>query len=201
LKFGAATVGDTYEASFLDIVEHGGHGRLLVFDPEAGDTRVLMHGLNFANGVAISPDQQYLLVAETSAYRILKFWIEGPDAGTSEPLLENLPGFPDNINSGFRSRFWVGLIAPRNELLDRLSNAPRARKVIMRLPRALRPRAEPSSHVVGFDGTGQVLMNLQDTSARFPSLTGVLETRDALYLSTLFGNHVPRLDKRDLVRN
>jgi len=37
-------------------------------------------------------------------------------------------------------------------------------------------------------------MNLQDTGARLPALTGVYETRDALWLTTLFGGHVGRLD-------
>jgi hypothetical protein len=41
-------------------------------------------------------------------------------------------------------------------------------------------------------------MNLHDADARFPTLTGVLETNDALYLTTLFGKQLPRLDKRDL---
>jgi hypothetical protein len=41
-------------------------------------------------------------------------------------------------------------------------------------------------------------MNLQDPAARYSSLTGVLETSDRLYLTTLFGNQLPWLDKRDL---
>ncbi len=41
-------------------------------------------------------------------------------------------------------------------------------------------------------------MNLQDADARFPALTGVFETRDALYLTSLFGNELARLDKQDL---
>ena len=31
----------------------------------------------FANGVAVSPDQTYLLVNETGAYKITKIWIAG----------------------------------------------------------------------------------------------------------------------------
>jgi hypothetical protein len=69
---------------------------------------------------------------------------------------------------------------------------------MQRLPAALRPQAEPSSHVIAIDGNGVVLMNLHDPAARFPMLTGVVETRDSLYLTTLVGNQLPRLDKRDL---
>ncbi len=41
-------------------------------------------------------------------------------------------------------------------------------------------------------------MNLQDPNARFPTLTGVLETRDALYLTALFGHEFGVLQKEDL---
>jgi len=82
--------------------------------------------------------------------------------------------------------------------VDRLSDKPFLRKVVQRLPAALRPRAVPSSHVIAFDGDGVVLENLHDLEARFPTLTGVLETNRALYLTTLFGNQLPRIDKQNL---
>jgi hypothetical protein len=72
--------------------------------------------------------------------------------------------------------------------------------MVQRLPPALRPKAEPFSHVVAINGDGEVLMNLHDPGARFPTLTGALETRDSLYLTTLFGNRLARLEKRELGR-
>jgi len=68
----------------------------------------------------------------------------------------------------------------------------------MRLPESFRPKAELSSHVIAITGDGEVLMDLQDTDARLPALTGVYETQDALWLSTLFGNRAGRLNKKDL---
>lgn len=197
-KFGTDVPGSTYQASRLDILEHGGHGRVFEFDPASGAVRTLMQDLNYANGIAISSDQQFLLVAETAHYRVWRYWLQGPKAGAGELLLENLPGFPDNINNGLNERFWIGIIAPRNRLLDAVSGLPFARKMILRLPRALQPDAVPSSHVIAVNGDGQVLMNLQDRSAGIPSLTGVYETRRYLFLSSLFGNRLGRLDKRDL---
>jgi sugar lactone lactonase YvrE len=197
-KYGASVSGGAYEASLLDILEHGGHGRVLRHDPLHKETSVLLDNLNFANGVAISEDQRYLLINELGSYRILRFWLQGPNAGSSEVIIDNLPGFPDNINNGLNGKFWVGLVAPRNRLLDRLADKPWLRKVLQRLPATVRPKAEPSSHVIAIDGNGVVLMNLQDTSAQLPSLTGAYETRDAIWLSTLFGNRVGRLDKQQL---
>jgi sugar lactone lactonase YvrE len=197
-KFGAAQYGGTYAGSLLDIMEHGGHGQIIEFKPATGEARVIIDDLNFANGVAISDDQAYLLIAETGSYRILKHWLQGPDAGSTEVLMDNLPAFPDNINNGRNGRFWIGMIAPRSKQLDDLSDKPFVRKLVQRLPAAFRPKAEPYSHVIAINGDGQVLMNLQDPAARFPALTGVLETRKALYLTTLWGNKLPRLDKEDL---
>jgi sugar lactone lactonase YvrE len=197
-KFSGRRFSDAYDASLLDIVEHGSHGRVFEHDPATGETRVIMSGLNYANGVAVSADQLFLLVAETANYRVQRYWLGGPNRGRSEVVLDNLPGFPDNIDTGLNERFWIGLVAPRNELIDKLSGQPWARKVILRLPQALRPAAEKSSHVIGVNGDGVVLMDLQDSRARFPSITGVHETRDALFLSSLFGNRLARLDKSAL---
>lgn len=198
-KFGAKRYSGTYAASLLDIMEHGGHGRVIEFDRRNGAARVLVDGLQFANGVAISDDNDFLLIAETGQYRVLRHWLSGPEAGRTEVLIDNLPGFPDNISRGMQGRFWIGFAASRNELLDALSSRPWLRKVVQRLPAFVRPRAEPYAHVFAIDGDGTVLMNLQDPDANFPTLTGVLETRDSLYLSTLFGNRLPVMDKRDLL--
>lgn len=197
-KFAARRDGGTWDATRLDLVEHGGHGRVIEFQPGSGRVRVIAAGLNYANGIAISEDQGFLLIAETGSYRILRHWLQGDRAGDTEALIENLPGFPDNINNGRSGRFWIGLVAPRVRLLDELSARPMLRKVLLRLPRAAQPDPVPTSHVIAIDGDGLVLMDLQDARARIPSLTGVFETRDALYLSSLFGNSIGLIYKADL---
>lgn len=197
-RFGARQYQGTFEGSLLDIMEHGASGQVIAFSPDTGDAHVIINDLNFANGVAVSTDQAYLLVAETGSYRILRHWLKGPRSGKTEVLIDNLPGFPDNINNGLHGRFWIGLVSPRNAFLDQFSGQPLIRKIVQRLPAFLRPKAKPSAHVIAINGDGEVLMNLQDSAARFPFLTGVYETRDALYLTSLFGNKLGKLNKNDL---
>jgi len=197
-KFGADKYRGAYNASLLDIMEHGGHGSVIAFDPANGVARTLLDGLNYANGIAISDDNSFLVIAETGSYRVIKYWLSGSRQGETEVLIDNLPGFPDNIKTGLNGRFWLGFAAPRNQLLDKLSDKPWLRKVVQRLPATLRPRAVPSSHVIAFNGEGEILMNLQDPQARFPTLTGVLETNRSLYLTTLFGHDLPMIAKSDL---
>ncbi len=197
-RFGAEQYGGTYEAALLDLMEHGPNGSVFAFDRTNGETRELLSGLHFANGVAISDDGSFLLIAETGGYRILKHWLAGDDAGVTEVLLDNLPAFPDNIKNGLNGRFWIGFASPRNRAMDELADKPFLRKMVQRFPSNLRPRAVRHSHVIAINGDGDVLMNMLDSEARFSTLTGAIETRDALYLTTLFGNQLPRLEKRDL---
>lgn len=194
-KFGAKQWGGTYEASLLDILEHGGHGRVLVYDPDTGKAQTLLAGLNFANGVAVSHDQTYVLVNETGSYRVLRYWISGPRRGQTEPLIEGLPGFPDNISAGLDGRFWVALISPRNKLVDGLSGRPFVRKMIQRLPGFVRPKATFYGHIIAIDGTGKVLANLQDPDGGYRLNTSVTETKDYLYIGSLVMPSLGRLSK------
>ncbi|RUO42212.1 strictosidine synthase [Pseudidiomarina aestuarii] len=184
-KFGAEEFGGTYEASLLDIMEHGGNGRLLRYNPATNQTDVLLDGLQFANGVAVSHDSNYLLLVETGQYRILKYWLNGPQQGTMEIILDNLPGFPDNVNRGNDGRYWVGLVSPRNDFLDNMAAYPGVRKIAQRLPAFLRPKATDYAHVIAIDGDGRVLENLQDPATNYPQTTGAIEVGEHLYLTSL----------------
>jgi len=194
-KFGAKECGGTYEASLLDLMEHGSHGRLLVYDPVTGKANTLMGGLNFANGVAVSHDQTYVLVNDTGGYRVMRYWLRGPQKGKSEPLIDKLPSFPDNISTGLDGRFWVAFVSPRNSLLDNLSGNPFLRKMIQRLPAFLRPKAVAYGHIIAIDGNGKVLDDLQDPDGAYPINTSVTETKDYLYIGSLVTPVLGRLLK------
>jgi len=183
------------EASLLDIIEHGGHGRLLMYDPATRQTKVLVKSLNFANGVAVSHDQQYVLVCETGSYRVVKYWIAGPQKGKTELFIENLPGFPDNISTGRSGRFWLAFFAPRNALLDKLSDKPFLRKVIQRLPNLIKPKPAVYGHIIALDTDGNVVKNFQDPHTKYPKNTSVMETDQYLYIGSLTAPVAARLSK------
>jgi sugar lactone lactonase YvrE len=197
-KFGAQSNGGTYAASLLDASEHGSHGRLLVYDPADQSTRLVMGGLDFANGVAAAADSSFVLINETSAYQINKYWLKGEKAGTFEVIIDNLPGFPDNIVRGRDGRFWVGLVSPRNAALDLFSNWPFMRAVNLRLPKSRQLAAESYSHVFAMDGDGNVLTSLQDPNGIYHTNTGALETDDWLYISSLHADDLARIRKQDI---
>jgi sugar lactone lactonase YvrE len=68
--------GMTEHAADLDIFENSCTGRILEFDPQSRATRVVADGLSFANGVALSADEQSLFVAETGRYRIWRISVD-----------------------------------------------------------------------------------------------------------------------------
>lgn len=171
-KFGARDIGGTYEASLLDLMEHGPNGRILKYDPTTGQTDIVLDGLSFANGVALAEDDSFLLISETGTYSVLKLWLEGDKAGTVEPLIENLPGFPDNLNRAGDGSFWLGLVSPRSRIVDALSDKPFLRKVIQRLPAAIRPQAQRYGFVARIDGDGAILETIQGPQGFYALTTG-----------------------------
>lgn len=174
-RFSAAEIGDTLAASILDLMEHSSNGRVLVYNPADRTTSVLVDGLTFANGVALSADEQTLMIAETGTYTIHAFDLR---TGTMAPLLGPLPGFPDNINDNADGTFWAGLVSPRNDAIDDLSGRPFMRKVVMRLPDAFRPAPTRYSFILRLDADGNVIETLQDPSGTYASTTGAITLPD-----------------------
>lgn len=169
-----------------DVIEHRGHGRLLRHNPETGETDVLLDGLQFANGVAVMPDQQSVLVAETGGYDIIRYWVAGERSGEHEVFFSNLPGLPDNISSDGEDTIWVALYAPRNTLLDAMGPWPFLRKVAFRLPQALQPQPAAHAFVLGLSTTAQVTHNLQHRGPdSYHPITGVFQADGRLYLGSL----------------
>lgn len=176
-----------------DLMENQPNGRLMAYYPGNGSTRVLLHGLHFANGVAVSPDQSFVLVAETNRYQILRYWQKGEKKGESDIFISNLPGFPDGVSSNGNDTFWVALIAPRDSDLDEVMLPhPFLRKVLMRLPSQF---SVPKSYgfVLGLDENGSVTHNLQDPSGAFRQITIAREHGDMLYLGSLEEEEIGRL--------
>ncbi|TYG82121.1 hypothetical protein ES288_D01G062000v1 [Gossypium darwinii] len=91
-------------------------GRLLKYDLHTKNTSVIYTGLMFPNGVALNKNHSFLLVAETTRRRILKFYL---GANNLEPeVFAKLPRVPDNIKMNDKGEFWVALNAGRLGKID-----------------------------------------------------------------------------------
>jgi sugar lactone lactonase YvrE len=177
-----------------DVLEHGPNGRFLAYDPKSKTTRVVLDNLHFANGVAVSPDQSFVLVVDTGEYRVLRVWLRGPKQGQSDIFIDNLPGFPDGILSNGRDKFWLALVTPRDVVLDKLLPHPFLRKVVARLPKFLQPTPKRFSFVLGLDLNGQVVANLQNGSKDcFAEIANVVERNGMLYFGSIGEGAIGRI--------
>lgn len=190
-RFAPSKWGGTFEASILDILEQSSTGRILEYDPAANTTRVVARGLSFANGVALSRDQQTLFVNETGKYRVWKIAVTADDLDVTKKsplaavLFDNLPGYPDNLMRGLDDKIWLGFAKPRNPTIDKLATQPFMRKLTLRLPRFMWPIPKAYGHVISFTEDGRVVADLQDPTGTYPETTAVTETPDRLYIQSL----------------
>jgi len=180
--------------TLLDLLEHRGNGRLLSYDPTTAETTVLLDGLFYANGVAVSADGAFVLVVETTEYRVTRLWLAGPRAGERDVFIDNLPGFPDGISCGADGVFWLALMNPRNGFIDWALERPWIRRVAARLPIAAFAGAAPRyGFVLGLNADGNVIHNLQDPSGKhFAGISCVVREGAFLYFGSLLEHAIGR---------
>lgn len=189
-KFGAKAAGSALVGSIQEIFEHGRTGRILSYDPNTQETVEIATRISFANGVAVEPSGSSLLYVETGEYRVMRLFLKGSRAGEAEAVLENLPGFPDNINlapplADGTPSYFIGLVNPRNDLLDKLSKKPFLRKMIWRLQAGLKLKSPNYGHLIRIDGQGRVIKSWQDPLSAYPLVTGAIAVEGELYVSCL----------------
>jgi sugar lactone lactonase YvrE len=176
----------TFQEYMNDVLESAPNGRLLKYDINTGECSVVLDELFFANGIAVSPDDTYVLVNETTRYRVKRVYVRGPRMGDVEVFIDNLPGLPDGISTGADGIFWLALFAPRNETLDFAGPKPWVRKLIYRTPAALQPKPRRHPLILGLDASGNVVHNLQDADgANFSMSTSVEQVGDWLYVGSI----------------
>lgn len=171
--------------STFEMLENQPTGRLYRYRPTDNSTQLVLDKLHFANGVALSANEDFVLVNETARYRIKRLWLKGDKAGQTDIFIDNLPGFPDNITEAADGGFWLALVKPRNPAADMLSSSPALRKALTRLPFALFPMEPDYSHVIKLSETGEIQRSLQDPEASIPEVTSAVEHNGKLFLGSL----------------
>ncbi|SEF37235.1 Sugar lactone lactonase YvrE [Amycolatopsis pretoriensis] len=165
-----------------DLIEQTGGGRLLRRTPD-GSIDLVLDGLQFANGVALAPDESFVAVAETGAFSVSRVSLSD---GRVDPLVENLWGFPDNISTGTDGLIWVTQASPRVAALDVVRRLPAfVRAGVRALPTWLQPKPGREVGVLGVSPEGKVERELRGEIDGFHMLVGVREWQGQLYFGSL----------------
>ena len=162
-------------------------GRLLRRSPD-GAVSTVLDGLSFANGVALAIDESFVVVAETGARRLTRHWLTGARAGTHDLLVDDLPGYPDNISRGSDGLIWVALAGPRDPIVEAIRRAPEpVRRGVTLIPDRLQPGARQSIHVQAYDDGGRLVhdCDLPATGPAYSMVTGVREHHGTVWLGSV----------------
>lgn len=180
----------------LDVLEAKPHGQLLKYDPSTKETSILLDNLAFANGVALSKDEEFLVICETWKFRCLKYWLKGEKEGETEIFVENLPNVPDNINLAPDGSFWIALVKTIDYRWRFVHSSNAAKHVIAAFPKLLKVVSGhlKGAMVINVAADGSVIRWLDDSNGTVMSfVTSALEFEDHLYLGSLSTNFVGKV--------
>ncbi|MEC9344119.1 MAG: SMP-30/gluconolactonase/LRE family protein [Pseudomonadota bacterium] len=196
IYFTDATKRYDMESWGLDLLEGRPNGRLLSFDPRTRKTRTVCDNLVFPNGVCLTHDGKFLLVASSWNCSIMIFDLNDPGAGP-RVFLRGLPGYPDNINRASDGGYWVALAGMRNPVIDQAMQYPELR-------RRMTKRVPPTNWLFGnlniggvlkIDGQGRIVDALWDApDGPLYMITSMREHEGALYLGGVTNDKIGRLE-------
>ncbi|BBB43127.1 SMP-30/gluconolactonase/LRE family protein [Mycobacteroides abscessus] len=199
IYFSESTARFPFEQFMAAILEGRPTGRVFRRDPD-GTVTTIATGLAFTNGVTITADGSALIIAETVGRRVSRYALTGPAAGTLTPVVEEIPGMPDNISTGADGRIWITLASPRNALAEwLLPRSPAIRKVLWRLPDALLPGTDTDPWVIAVNpDTGDVVANITGKSRDLRTVTGVVESGGRLWMGCIGSSAVGHISLADI---
>jgi hypothetical protein len=177
-----------------DVLEAKPNGALYVYDPRSKETKRLLKDLYFANGVALAKSGDFLLVSESTRYRLRRYWLTGKKEGTSEVFIDNLPGVPDGIGCDPRGGYWVSIIHLRTAYTDCMHRFSLIRAMAAFLPVwawKIGPHYGLALHI---DDTGKITDSLHDPTGKVFGITNIVPWENYLYIGSLYGNGVARYE-------
>jgi sugar lactone lactonase YvrE len=178
------------------ILEMKPNGGLYQYNPTTKEVKTLIDGTYFGNGVVVSKDESFLLMVETTKYRILKYWLKGENTGKTEVFMDNLPGFPNGVSIREDGTFWLGFTTKRNDSLDKIHSKPQMKKFVYGLPNWLQPKEDKFGMVMHISENGTILNTFFDsTGIIMPEAGSVKEQNGFLYMG---GDNLPYIAKYKL---
>lgn len=194
--FSEATVRYEMHEWPTDSLEARGNGRIICHDPATGKTTTVLRNLVFPNGIVMASNGQSLLFAESWACRISRYWFDGPNKGKVERVIDDLPGYPDNLNRASDGNYWLAIMGIRSPVFDLAMKRPAfRRRMSKKLPgdEWLAPNLNTGC-IVKMSETGEILDVMWDLGGEnHPMITSMREHRGHLYIGGIHNNRIGRL--------
>jgi sugar lactone lactonase YvrE len=185
IYFSDSSTVHSIEAWKADVAEDTRTGRLFRRAPD-GSVELLVDGLRFANGVALSAAEDFVCVAESAGRSVVRRWLSGPKAGTTDHLVDDLEGYPDNIARGSDGLVWVTIASPKDPALELIHRSPMwVRRALLKLPEAVQPAPKRTVRVMAFDDAGAVVHDCSLPADGYHMATGVRERDGRVWLGSL----------------
>ncbi|OHX64312.1 SMP-30/gluconolactonase/LRE family protein [Flammeovirga pacifica] len=168
-------------------------GGLYKYNPDTKSVETLIDGAYFANGVALSQNDEFVLLVELTKYRIIRYWLKGDKQGTTDVFIDNLPGLPNGVARRTDGSFWVGFTTRRDDTLDKFQPKPFMKKLIYATPMWLQPKQESFGMIMHLDPKGKVIKTYYEPSGEIVSEASSVEEHNGyLYLGGDLTNHIGR---------
>ncbi|KAL7192864.1 hypothetical protein ACSBR2_024638 [Camellia fascicularis] len=169
------------------------YGRLMSYDPSTKQTKVLVRDIYFANGVAVSPDQSFVIFCETRMRRCKRYYIQGERKGYVDTFIDNLPGIPDNIRYDGEGQYWIGLGKVTTFSWDLTQRYPLVRKVLAIIERCIgRPHMKKNGGLLAVDLEGKPIAHYYDSGLSL--ITTGIKIADHLYCGSIAYPYMIRLN-------
>ncbi|AYV55053.1 SMP-30/gluconolaconase/LRE-like region [Leptospira kmetyi] len=128
------------------------HGKLWMYDRKTDSISLILNGFTFVDGILIEQnsagEEESVVFTETSKFRIVRAFLSGDKAGTSEILFENLPGLADGLERDDRGRIWVGIIKRRSSLINLVHANAWLKPFLLSLPQKILPISKKTGILV-----------------------------------------------------
>lgn len=196
----------------VNLMERQELGRIIACGSGFDDARVVLRGLNYPAGLAVSDGR--LWFAESFAHRLSRAWITGRAIiATPEIVIRNMPGYPSRLGAARGGGFWLSLFALRTHLVEFVLREDDFRNEMMRtIPQAYwvapalssgrdcleplqigglralgiqKPWAPPRSYGLAarLDADGEVVETLHSrVGGRYHGVTAAIETAEGVVL-------------------
>lgn len=185
---------DTMRSFMLDLYSGDVSGKLLKYNLKTKEVSVVIEGLWYANGVTLSPQNDYVLVVETCGFRVIRKWLK---SDKEEDFISNLPGAPDGITQSSDGNYWISLVAPISPLL-KFIGSPQSRYIMSILQFDLdisKYFLKQWGCVIKVSADGAILDVLIDqTGSIVSSISSVTEHDGKLFFGNLGGSFVSVYD-------